>query len=100
MNIINLTPESNGAYANQNWAGEAPPDGYVAIPEEFSSVWEQYKPFVTIGFTDGVITSMVDNPTARTAQEEADAARVVQPTLADKNRADIDFLAIMTGVSL
>ncbi len=98
--IVNTVPLSNGAYQNQNGNVPAIPDGWIVIPNEFLAIWEQYKPFVTITVEDGAITSMVDNPDARTAQKATDAAYVPDPTAEEKLRADVDYIALMTGSDL
>ena len=78
MHIIKLCPESNGAHGNQTWHKNDVPDGYAEISEQFLSTWEQYKPFVTITVEDGEITSMIDNPEARAAQDAADVVQAPQ----------------------
>lgn len=83
MIILKSEPCSNGAYANQIYDGDTIPNGYISIPEQFVSEWEQYKPFVTITVEDGVITSMVDNPTAREAQQAIDAQQISVDTKAE-----------------
>ena len=104
MTIVKTTVESNGAYVNQNGEFASVPDGYISIPDEFISAWEQYKPFVTIAIENGVIASIEDNPTARAAQKAIDdAAQVEQgkiPTDTERLRADVDYLAMVTGVEL
>lgn len=81
MIIIKTTPESNGAYANQRWPDNLPvPEGYIAVPSEFESVWEQYKPFVSITAEGGVIVSMDDTPTGRAEQETTAANYTLPPT--------------------
>jgi hypothetical protein len=84
MEILKITPDSNGAHRNQTWGAAPVPDGYIAVPEQFESTWEQYKPFVTITVENGVIANMVDNPAARAAQEAADAGIVPEPTPDDR----------------
>lgn len=76
MTILNLTPQNNGAYVGQTWDGNFVPDGYISIRDEFENIWEQHKPFVAITIKNGVVTSMVDNPTARLAQQTVDAELV------------------------
>ena len=73
MLIIKLTAESNGAHANQTGMFETIPDGYADVPENLISVWEQYKPFVTLTVGDGGIAGIVDNSDARAAQAALDA---------------------------
>jgi hypothetical protein len=46
MIIIKQTSEVNNAYFSQDWYSENIPIGFIMIPEEFISIWEQYKPFV------------------------------------------------------
>lgn len=65
MIILKLPIQSNGTYVNQSCDGETVPDGYVAIPNELLSAWEQYKPFVTLTIIDGVIIAIDDNSAAR-----------------------------------
>ena len=58
MIIVKLTAESNGAYFGQTWDGDTAPDGFVAIPDEFVSLWERYRPFATITVANGAITAI------------------------------------------
>jgi hypothetical protein len=67
MTIIAKTPQSSGAYPSQTWEGNVAPDGYYAIPDSLVPTWAQYAPFVTLTVDNDVITTMVDNPTARAA---------------------------------
>lgn len=69
MTIIKTAPQDNGAYQNQTGDFKAVPEGYIAIPDEFMNVWEEYKPFVVIEIENGEIVSMVDNPEAREAAQ-------------------------------
>ena len=55
---------------------------------------------VTTAALANLLIAVADNPEARAAQAAIDANIVIPPTNAEKNRADIDYLAVMLGVEL
>ncbi len=67
------------------------PDSYPLTDEQTAIVQTHYPNF-GLTIEDGVITAVT--PT------EPPSPEVPEPTLEERNRADIDFIAIMTGVTL
>ena len=92
--IINA---SNNAYERQshrryleNWNG----DGWIPVPPELEAKAVEYCPYCELVIKDGALVDIV--PTERPPEPEP----VVEPTETERLRADIDFLAAMTGVQL
>lgn len=57
--IIKIEPEWNNAHCSLEGVDYDLP-GWATLPEQFKSVWEAHKPFVTITTDDyGAITGMV-----------------------------------------
>lgn len=91
MTIIEIQPQPNGAHRNQTiQGGMACPDGWAIIPADVS-IPATY-PFVTLTVKGQTVTGM--EPGA-VPEPETPA-----PTETEQLRADVDFLAAMTGVSL
>lgn len=97
MRIIEIAPLENGAHRNQNGGVSSVPEGWavihddLAIPDTF--------PFVNIEVAeiDGVMTV-----TSITAGIVPDPVPVPdpEPTELEQLRADVDFIAMETGVEL
>ncbi len=88
MIIIKKTPCDNGAYGNQTYSGQAPPDGWYVVPTALESVWQQYAPFVTLTVENEEITAIADNADARAAQRaKDDAERVTAPPTIEQQLA-------------
>ena len=93
MKIIEIQGLSNGAHRNQETTSTAIPTGWaeipadVAIPETFPFVDLQVEGSKVVSMTAGVV------PTPEPEPEP-------EPTETEQLRADVDFLAAMTGVSL
>lgn len=90
--IVNI---SNKGFENQshrmypeNWNE----DGWIAVPPELESVVQENAPYCDLVIKDGVLVNVT--PTERPLEPEP------EPTELEKIRADIDFLAVMTGVEL
>lgn len=91
MTIIEIQPQSNGAHRNQTiQGGMACPDGWAIIPADVS-IPATY-PFVTLTVEGQTVTGMEPGVVP---EPETPA-----PTETEQLRADVDFLAAMTGVSL
>lgn len=98
MTIIQKHPNPSGAYPPiQEWHGETPPDGYYQV-----SVGVQLScgGFGTLTIIDNIVTAFTPNETEWNAWKAAHPESAPQPTAEEKLRADVDFLAIMTGVTL
>ena len=91
MTIIEIQPQSNGAHRNQTiQGGMACPRGWAIIPENMP-IPETF-PFVTLTVEGQTVTGM---ETGVVPEPETPA-----PTETEQLRADVDFLAAMTGVTL
>lgn len=91
MTIIEIQPQSNGAHRNQTiQGGMACPEGWAIIPADVPI--PATFPFVTLTVEGQTVTGM--EPGVMPEPE------IPAPTEAEQLRADIDYLAAMTGVSL
>lgn len=89
--IIKLEPFENGAHANQSTVPEVIPDGWAVVPADLD-VPDTF-PFVSITAADGVVTSMTAGVVPQVTED-------IEPSELEKLRADIDYIAVMTGVEL
>lgn len=87
MLIINK--ETKGYQTNHI---ETIPDGWLEVPIRLESRVREYHPYYELVIEDGVLVDVT--PTERPLEPES------EPTEMEKIRADIDFLAVMTGVEL
>lgn len=96
MYIIEISAFSNGAHRNQSGTFNVIPDGWAKIPQDMSLPLSF--PFVDIE------TEMIDGVLTVTSMTEKEVPVVeddiIEPTEMEQLRADIDYLAIMTGVEL
>lgn len=101
MQIIKSTPNENGAYPSiQSWDGITPPDGYLQVTCDTSAM-QTHTGFVTPTVEDGVVTAITGDDAAYQAYiASLPSPETPEPTIEEKNRADIDYLAVMTGVTL
>nr|DAT44256.1 MAG TPA: hypothetical protein [Caudoviricetes sp.] len=91
MTIIEIQPQSNGAHRNQTVSGAvAVPDGWAVIPADMAIPGTF--PFVDLVMDGNQVVSMEPGVVP---EPETPA-----PTETEQLRADIDFIAAMTGVSL
>ena len=98
MNIIQKHPNPSGAYPPiQSWNGETPPDTHYEVAE---SVVLSCGGFGTLTIVNNIVTAFAPNETAWIAWKTANPAPMPQPTETEKLRADVDFLAMETGVTL
>ena len=95
MKIIEIKALENGAHRNQTSDILVIPEGWAVIPEDM--VCDNF-PFgkVEVKEIDGVMT--VTKWTAGEIHEQPEVEE--QPTAMEQLRADVDYLAIMTGVAL
>lgn len=97
MRIIEIVALSNGAHRNQIGNFMVIPDGWAVIPVDMET--PASFPFVGVVAEDvnGVmtVTSMTEGefPAPTPTQE-------TEPTELERLRADIDYIAVMTGVEL
>lgn len=91
MTIIEIQPQSNGAHRNQTVSGAvAVPDGWAIIPADMAIPGTF--PFVELVVEGNQVVGMEPG----TVPEPETPA----PTETEQLRADVDFLAAMTGVTL
>lgn len=91
MTIIEIQPQSNGAHRNQTIQGSmACPDGWAVIPADMAIPGTF--PFVLLTVEGQTVTGMEPGVVP---EPETPA-----PTETEQLRADIDFVAAMTGVTL
>lgn len=106
MKIITLESNPNGSRpALQDWGSTNLPGGYAFCPEEFVEVFYSTSPagFVNITVEDGCVTSMEINQEALdeyVASLPPEAEVVETPTELEQLRADVDYIAMETGVEL
>ena len=93
MKIIEIQGLSNGAHRNQETTSTRVPDGWAVIPEGMD-IPETY-PFVDLVVKDGRVVSMTAG-----VVPEPEPEPEPEPTETEQLRADIDFVAAMTGVAL
>jgi hypothetical protein len=79
--VISKTPRYNGAHDNFTTENPPIPDGYIAVPSDLLTEWQQYAPFVALTIEDGVIVAISDNPDARAVQAFIDAETKVNAPL-------------------
>ena len=93
MRIIEIVSLPNGAHRNQTTSSAAIPDGWTEIPADVA-IPETF-PFVDLTVEGDKVVSMTAGVVPDPEPEPEPA-----PTEAEQLRADIDFIAAMTGVSL
>jgi hypothetical protein len=91
MKIIEINALDNGAHNNQTYHGIVP-DGWAIIPDDM--VIPDTFPFVNIGVEDGVVVSMTAGVMPEVEHSPA------EPTELEQLRADVDYIAMETGVEL
>lgn len=92
MQIIEIAPLDNGAHRNQSGDFDAIPEGWTFIPEELD-IPDTF-PFVRLEVDGQMVTGM----TPGTVPVPEPVPTPVDPMA--QLRADVDFMAAMTGVSL
>lgn len=98
MLIVELAPLSNGAHRSQCGNMISPPEGWVEIDESYQSIL----PFIDLSDNGDGTYTVTENKAAREAQIAADEANRVEPepTPEEQLRADVDYIATLTGVEL
>ena len=95
MRIVEIAPLKNGGHANGKRMFKKIPEGFAVIPDEMET---PNFPFgeVEVEEIDGVMTVTKWIPGAIPKVEEPE--RTISEV--EKLRADIDYIAVMTGVEL
>ena len=98
MNILRLEPNPSGAYPPmQSWSGSVVPDGFYEVAD---GVELSCGGFGTLTVVDNVVTAFTPDTEAWAAWQAANPEATAQPPETDKLRADVDYIAVMTGVTL
>lgn len=101
MTIIKIEPYDNGAHANQSGNFVTIPDGWIEISSDI--IMPDTFPFVNLTLDENnKIKSIEANQTAydAAATKAAEDAKNIEPTEQEKIQANVDYLAVMTGVEL
>lgn len=93
MRIIEIQTLTNGAHRNQTTTSTTIPTGWAEIPADLA-IPETF-PFVDIQVEDGKVVSMTAG-----VVPDSEPGPEPEPTEMEQLRADIDFVAAMTGVTL
>ncbi len=91
--IIKIEACENGAHLNQSVTPQAVPAGWAVVPDGME-IPETF-PFVGVTSENGVVTGL----TAGTVPE-AELPPDTAVTELERLRADVDYIAVMTGVEL
>lgn len=70
-------------------------EGYIAVPPTLESEVMRCRGYCDLVIEDGVLKSITARPDLIPAEETT-----TEPTEIEQLRADVDFIAIMTGVEL
>ena len=99
MNIIQKQQNPSGARPPvQSWSETTPPDTHYEITCDYADF---YNGFIVPTVTDNVVTSFVCNTEAwELWKASLPIPQPPQPTETEKLRADVDFIAVMTGVTI
>ena len=103
MQIMRAIPNSGGAYPPiQSWTEGTPPDGYHQVSDTCdTSAMQTHMGFVTLTIDDGVVSKITGDDAAYQAYlASLPTPAAPEPTVEEKNRADIDYIAVMAGVTL
>ena len=93
MRIIEIQALSNGAHRNQTTTSAVLPNGWAVIPEDVPI--PATFPFVTLTVEGRTVTGMEPGEVPEPEPEPEP-----EPTEMEQLRADVDFIAAMTGVNL
>ena len=100
MLYIDPTPNPSGAYPNPK--NQSFP-GCIILNDDQANVFFQYNGFVTVtARSDGVAQSVEPNQEAYEAWKSSlpTDSETPEPSETEQLRADVDYIAIMTGVEL
>lgn len=98
MNYIQPTANPTGAYPAPQ---SAPAPGLAAFPDEFHEAFYAHNGFVTLTIENGTVTAMEPNLEAWEAWKVSlPPEPEPTPDPQEQLRADVDYLSVMTGVSL
>lgn len=94
LTIIEIEAREDGGHGlqSQSHRTECWLDGWVAVPPELEETVWACRGYCELEIQDGVLTGVTPG--------EPPAPPEPEPTQEERNRADIDYLAVMTGVGL
>lgn len=95
MRIVEIAALENGAHRNQSGGMTTPPNGWAVIPDDMETPCFPFGE-VEAEEIDGVMT--VTKWMAGTIPETPEADEPVSEV--EQLRADVDYIAVMTGVEL
>ena len=72
----------------------------LVLPDEFLGQYIECSGFVKVTHENGVITSITPNTEALETWRANQTEEIAQVSAMDQLRADVDYIAIMTGVEL
>lgn len=100
--LIALTSSENGSRPPiQSWGGDDAPEGFALCDENQLSVFVESNGFVDLVIDSGNVTAMTCNSERQAAWKASlPSPPAPEPTAEEQMRADIDYLAAMTGVTL
>jgi hypothetical protein len=95
MMIIKIEATETGLhhYETQSHRMECWIDGYIVVPEQFESAVIDCNGYCDLVIKNNILENVVPRPDLIPTQD-------TEPTEAERLRADIDYIAIMTGVEL
>ena len=100
MNIIQKQPNESGAYPPiQSFSGDVPDTHY----EIAADTTEFFNGFIIPTIENNIVVSFVCNSElweAWKAEEASKATQTPEPTVEEKLRADVDYIAMVTGVEI
>ena len=95
MKIVEIAALENGAHRNHNGNFLAPPNGWAVVPDDMET------PNFPFGSVEAKKINGVMTVTKWTAGEIPETPEEEAPvTEVEQLRADVDYIAIMTGVEL
>ncbi len=97
LTIIEIEAREDGGHGlqSQSHRTECWLEGWVAVPPQLEKAAWDCRGYCQLDIQDGVLVDL----TPGQAPEQAPAAEM-EPTELERLRADVDYLAIMTGVEL
>lgn len=99
MRIVEIEQLYNGAHRNQcgEFGEENFPDGWAVVPDDMDT---HNFPFGDIEVDESVMPPVVTKWTARDVPAPEAEADEHEPTEIEQLRADVDYIAMETGVDL
>ena len=97
MYFIHEQADEHGAMSNPQ---TTPFKNALVLPDEFLGRYIECSGFVIVTHENGVITSIAPNTEALEKWRANQTEEVAQVSATEQLRADIDYIAVMTGVEL